>query len=178
MNIHPLFHSLLLRRHGTGFWVLALFCQLAVAQDLPSGWREPNAGESSGAWRHKSSSKFLKATGDFDGDGKLDIAELLVEMSGKRWALFVRLMSAGKWQMLDEPSNIESLDRFGIAVAKPGKYETACGKGYGDYACAHGEPDVLNLTRPGIDFFYTESSDSIFYWDTSAKAFHKILISD
>jgi hypothetical protein len=178
MTIDASLKSWLRRRQGSSLCVLAFLCQLAVAQELPSGWRKANARESSGEWRQKSSSKFLRAIGDFDGDGKPDIAELLVEMSGKRWALFVRLTSAGKWQMLDAPSDIESLDRFGVAVAKPGRYETACGKGYGDYACGHGEPDVLNLTRPGIDFFYTESSDSIFYWDRSAKAFHKHLISD
>ncbi len=115
---------------------------------------------------------------DFDGDGKPDPAELLVNASANQFALFVKLASTGKWRLTDGPFDIKSLDRFGIDLVKPGKYETACGKGYGDYACAHHEPDFMKVSTAAIDLFYTESSDSILYWDSSTKAFRKILISD
>ena len=35
---------------------------------------------------------------------------------------------------------------MGIDIVKPGKYKTACGKGY--YECEKGEPEVLKLKRP------------------------------
>jgi hypothetical protein len=73
-------------------------------------------------------------------------------------ALLVKLSSSGHWQRLSEPLDVADFDRFGIDLVKPGEYKTACGKGYGDYACAHGEPDVLKLHKPAIDLFYTESS--------------------
>jgi len=116
--------------------------------------------------------------GDFDADGKRDTAEFLLNPSTNQFALFVKLASTARWERLGEPFDIKTLDRFGIDFAKPGKWKTACGKGYGDYACAHGEPDVLPLSSPGIDLFYTESSDSIFYWDRRSQQFVEVLMSD
>jgi hypothetical protein len=151
---------------------------LAVAQELPSGWRRPIKVEASGEWRQKSRARFLVVKGDFDGDGKPDTAELLVNPLSSKFALFARLSSTNKWQLVGQAVDVKEFDRFGIDLVKLGEYKTACGKGYGDYACAHGEPDVLKLSNAAIDFFYTESSDSIFYWDAGAKAFREILISD
>jgi len=149
-----------------------------VAQEPPAGWRRPSLAETAAKWRQKSPTRFFTVRGDFDGDGKPDIAELLVNPSRSQFALFVKLASADTWQLLDKPYDLKSLGRFGIEVVKPGKYETACGKGYGDWACANGEPDWLRLAHPGIDFFYTESSDSIYYWDTQSKKFRQVVMSD
>jgi hypothetical protein len=163
---------------GIYFWVPVLAVGLAAAQELPSGWRRPSPTEASGPWRDKSQTRFLVVKSDFDGDGKLDTAELLVNPLTNQFALFVNLASTGKWQLINKPFDLKSLDRFGINHVKPGKYETACGKGYGDWACAHGEPDWLKLSNPGIDFFYTESSDSIYYWDQQSKEFREVVMSD
>jgi hypothetical protein len=147
-------------------------------QTLPAGWRKPTLAESSGAWRKKSPTKFLVVRGDFDGDGKADTAEILISESVAQFAFFVKLAATEKWQMLGEASDVKVLDRFGVDLVKPGKYETACGKGYDDSFCAHGEPDFLHLSHPAIDFIYTESSDSIFYWEASTKTFREIQMSD
>jgi hypothetical protein len=165
-------------KRGICLLLSVLTVGLVVAQQLPTDWRRPTSAEAEHEWRQKSQKRFLVVRGDFDSDGKPDAAELLVNASGSQFALFVRLASTGKWQSVNEPIDIKSFDRFGIDLVKPGKYKTACGKGYGDYACAHGEPDVLKLSAPAIDLFYTESSDSIFYWDQSSKAFRQILMSD
>ena len=168
----------LLRQAAVLIFLAVLLSTVARAQDLPEGWRRPTRSESSGDWRKKNPTRFVVVKGDFDGDGRPDVAELLVNPSTKQFALFVSLSSAQKWQMLNKPYDMAAFDRFGIDNPKPGKYETACGKGYGDYACAHGEPDWLKLTTPAIDFFYTESSESVFYGDTKAKQFREALISD
>jgi hypothetical protein len=147
-------------------------------QTLPAGWRKPTLAEASGTWRKKSPTKFLIVRGDFDGDGKADTAEILVSESAPQFALFIKRAATDKWQMLGEAYDVKALDRFGIDLVKPGKYETACGKGYDDSFCAHGEPDFLNLSHPAIDFIYTESSDSIFYWEPSTKTFREIQMSD
>lgn len=155
-----------------------MLCPAALAQDLPVGWRRGNAVEKSSAWRSKSPSRFFRVEGDFDGDGKSDIAELLINPKEKKFAIFVKLASAQEWRMLGEAGDLGALDRFAIDIVKPGRYETACGKGYDDSFCAHGEPDYLVLSRPAIDFIYTESADQIFYWDSKTKAFREIAMSD
>jgi hypothetical protein len=155
-----------------------LLCSAALAQDLPAEWRTANTVEKSPAWRKKSPTRFFLVEGDFDGDGKSDIAEILVNPTEKKFALFVRLASTPKWQMLGEAGGLGLLDRFGIDLVKPGKYQTACGKGYDDSFCAHGEPDYLTLSHPAIDFIYTESADSIFYWERNTKLFRQIQMSD
>jgi hypothetical protein len=166
-------------RAQRGICICALsLSALVAAQDLPPSWRRPSPTETSDGWRQKSPTRFLRVKGDFDNDGKSDIAEILVNPSSNQFALFVKLSSAGKWQLVGQPYDVKSLDRLGIDYVKPGKYETACGKGYGDYACAHGEPESLKLSTPAIDMFYTESSDSIVYWDSATKAFREVLVGD
>jgi hypothetical protein len=141
-------------------------------------WRKPTAAESSGDWRQKSRTRFLAVKGDFDGDGKADIAELLVNPSKKQFALFVNLASTDKWQLLGEPEDVKWLDGMGIRLVKPGRYKTACGKGYGEEFCAHGEPNFLKLSTPAINMFKEESADVIFYWNRSKKKFVNIQMSD
>ena len=171
--------SLLSFRAKRGIWVfLVLFCELAVAQDLPAGWRRPIKTEAADQWRQKSQTRFFVVRGDFDGDGQPDLAELLVNPTSQKFALFVKLYSTGKWQQLGDPYDLGALQRFGIDLVKPGKYETACGKGYDESFCAHGEPDYLLLSHPAIDFIYTESADIVFYWDEKTKAFREIAMSD
>lgn len=158
--------------------VALLLAATVFAQDLPIGWRRANTVERSSAWRKKSPTRFLRVEGDFDGDGKSDIAELFINPTEKKFAVFVRLASGKNWQMLGEPGALGDLDRFAIDLVKPGKYQTPCGKGYDDSFCAHGEPDYLVLKNSAIDFIYTESADSIFYWEAKKNGFRDIAMSD
>src|SRR5256885_7943415 len=57
--------------------------QVSVRRTLPVGWRLPRAAEATGAWRKKSPTRFLVVRGDFDGDGRNDVAELLVSEDRK-----------------------------------------------------------------------------------------------
>lgn len=77
-----------------------------------------------------------------------------------------------------EKDRLVNLPRMGIASVTPGSYATACGKGYGEWACAHGEPNVLELKHDAIDFFADGSADAIFYWDSKARNFRRIQMSD
>ena len=159
-------------------WIMLTVSPVFGQGIFPNGWRRITQAEAADDWRQKSRTRYLLVKGDFDGDGKSDTAELLLNPSANQFALFVKLASSAKWQMLGEPFDVKVLDRFGIDLVKPGKYQTACGKGYGDYACAHGEPNFLLLSAPGIDLFYTESLDSIFYWDRKSGKFVEVLMSD
>jgi len=159
------------------FAVAALQTALA-AQDLPKGWRRPTKAETSDNWRSKSSTRFQVAKGDFDGDGKPDIAELLVNPSRKRWALFVKLGSTARWQRVGDENEMDWLGGMGIKLVKPGRYETACGKGYGEDFCAHGEPKFLKISTDALDLFKEESADSMAYWDPKRNTFRFVQMSD
>jgi hypothetical protein len=65
---------------------------------------------------------------------------------------------------------------MGVAVAPPGDYVTACGKGH--WECKPGEPEVLHLDLPGINYYQFESANSIFWWDAKSKLFNRTWISD
>src|SRR5438045_8616064 len=80
--------------------VVVLFSALAIAQDLPQGWRRPTGSETSDDWRKKSPSRFLVVKGDFDSDGKLDTAELLVNDSASQFGVFIMLAAPGMWKDL------------------------------------------------------------------------------
>jgi hypothetical protein len=164
-------------KRGIRLFLLTLSA-LAVAQDLPAGWRRPTKAEASGDWRQKSRTRFLVVNGDFDGDSKPDVAELLVNPAAKRFALFVKLGSTGRWHRVGDESEMDWLSGMGIKVVKPGSYETACGKGYEEDFCAHGEPKHLKISTDAIDLFKEESADSIAYWDQKRQAFRFIQMSD
>jgi hypothetical protein len=158
--------------------LLSIGSATMLAQQAPPGWRSPTRTEAPGKWREKSQTRFLRVDGDFDGDGKTDTAELFVNPSSRQFGLFVKLASGGTWQLVNEAADVKALARIGISLVKPGKYETACGKGYDDSFCAHGEPDFLTLSTAAVDLFVEESADSIVYWDRGAKEFRKIQMSD
>jgi hypothetical protein len=156
---------------------------VSAAEKPPiDGWRYPTEADYTGDWgeafkKHVPVPVHVQA--DFNGDGIIDDAWILIRTKNKGWGLFVfmgqPISSKRVIQLDDNPSN-DYPQRMGIALAKPGKYKTACGKGY--FECEKGEPEVLNLTFPGIDYFAYESANSFFFWDKKNKAFKRIWMSD
>ena len=117
----------------------------------------------------------IKVSADFNGDGKQDIAVILIKNDGNGWALFVLLAGQKKIFKLDEITEKGSI-HMGIELVKPGLIKTACGKGY--WECAPDEPMELKLMLPAINYFVFESANSMFFWDKKASAFKRIWISD
>ncbi|MBZ5588165.1 MAG: hypothetical protein LAO05_06340 [Acidobacteriia bacterium] len=108
----------------------------------------------------------------------MDEARLLVKTDASGMALVVFLSNARGFTavILDQIDEPGWLDAMGIALAAPGEYRTACGKGYVD--CEPGESEELMLQRPAIDYFKEESANSFFYWDDRAASFKRVWISD
>ncbi len=160
--------------------LLMLLIPLYLAARDNAEWRSPtqaDLGDDFG-WRKENSDLYLTAKADFDGDGKEDEARLLVNDKENKMGLFVTLSSQkrGDPLLLDAIDLKQRIQAMGIEVAKPGTYKTACGKGY--WTCEKGEPAVLRLKSPAINFFRYESGNSYFIWHNKTKKFKRIWMSD
>ena len=147
----------------------------------PAGWRLPTEADYSGDWLafRKDLPTPFHVEADFNGDGVPDDAWILLRSTGVGWRVVARVSQKGaSARMFDlvDPDGDASAQYHGIALVKPGRYETACGKGY--FECKPGEPEVLNLKKPAIEFFKYESASSIFFWESKAKRFRQVWTSD
>ncbi len=144
----------------------------------PAGWRVPTTSELKSTWRRANPKQFASVNGDFDGDGKLDEAKLLVSVKEKKFGIFIWLIdeaSKNPIQVLTEP-NISALQYMGIDLYKAGNYKTACGKGY--FECKKDELSEIKLRNDAINYFKDESVNSIFYWVPEKKVFVRTWMSD
>jgi hypothetical protein len=158
-----------------------LMLTLSTARSLPEGYRYPTDADRSGDWETFQSEipKPFYAEADFNGDGLPDEAWILLRESGKGWGLFVFLGQRDGEPVvhkLEEDRGGSPAQRFGLDVVEPGRYETACGKGYWD--CEPNEPEELSLVLPGLDFFAFESANSFFWWNVKSSAFKRTWMSD
>jgi len=164
--------------------VLILFLALIPAcsknKALPEGWRAPTNDELKAAWRFDSKDRYTIVNGDFNADGIQDQARLLVREDEKGFGLFAFVSQPDgttKALLLDETNEKSLLSYIGIKKAAPGKYTTACGKGYGP-KCKKDEPSQIEIKTEAIDFFISESANAIIYWDSERKDFRKVWVSD
>ena len=152
---------------------------LAGSMPLPLGWRVPTSSELNDDWRSNDPNKYEVLRGDFNGDGVVDQAMLLVPLKGRSLGLFVFLSQKNhtfKTYALDRIKDVALIKAMGIAKVSPGQYKTACGKGY--WECAKDEAPEISIQHDAIDYFKTESANSYFYWDEQTKTFKRIWISD
>jgi hypothetical protein len=148
--------------------------QVTTQPTLPNGWRKPTASEATGTWRKKSPTRFLVVRGDFDGDGRDDVAELLVSDSGKSSGLFVWLSSQRRWQSI-HGANFP-LGELGINLVLPKKFDTLCADD--PSVCAPSAPATVDLKNKAIEFFAWGEASSIFYWEPSSQTFRNAPMSD
>lgn len=145
----------------------------------PKGYRLPIESDYIDEWQafRKELPEPFVARADFNSDGLLDEAWLLPRLSGG-FGLFAFMGSAEGAPGVARLAGATELkvQGWGIEVVTPGRYQTACGKGYWD--CEAGEPEVLVLTAPAVSFAKFESSNSIFWWNSKAGRFTRTRISD
>jgi len=167
--------------HTRHFVAVILVVTLVAAcapdrKSLPEGWREFTAEDPYNQleWREEDPDRYLRVVADFDGNGEVDEARLLVSNDGHQMALFVFLArDRGHRSILLDKGPVANL---GIARVEPGEYVTAAGKGY--WEPKPGEPETVSLVNPAINYFKHESANSFFYWDESKDAFSRVWISD
>jgi len=162
--------------------VFALLLLLSACVDkfeLPEGWRTPNNVELEDRWRNVDNNKYIKIWGDFNGDGTIDEARLLVRNNPSSLGLFAFVSQPNhsyKSYFLDEMKGNIAIHAMGIRIVASGIYKTACGKGY--WKCSNGETPEIVIKNEAIDYFKTESANSFFYWDSATNKFNRIWISD
>jgi hypothetical protein len=146
----------------------------------PDGWRYPEESDYAEDWKEFRSQRPVPfhVRGDFNGDGFTDDAWILLRVSGAGWGVFVFLSDNGTER---KPITLFEDDRgtaqsHGIGLVPPGRYATACGKGYFD--CSSGEPENIELKLPSIDFFKYESANEYWFWDVDTRSFKTVAISD
>jgi hypothetical protein len=160
--------------------LLVLPTSVVIGQTAPEGWRFPNKSDYRGDWK-----KFRRdvpmpyhVRADLNGDQIVDDAWILISTKGEGQGLFVFLgQRSGKPRVVQlDYSEDDAPQSMYVSLAKPGRYDTACGKGYRN--CAADEPAVLHLARPGIVYAMYESASSVFYWDVRKKEFTRVWLTD
>jgi len=161
--------------------LFALFPLLTFAASplLPPGYRYPNENDISYDWKEFGPQHHVEA--DFNGDGLLDVAWILLDEKGPGWGLFVFLGSQNaKPKVLRLERNLweQPAQRFGVSAAAPSqeRWKTACGKEY--FECKPGEPEEIQITLPSPMFCLIESACFIYLWEKKTGSFHRIQLSD
>lgn len=149
----------------------------------PAGWRYPTALELRTPMRDTSPHHFAKVVADFDGNGQRDIAVLLRKENSTAEGLWVWLAhdQASRWIKLDSNEGSESDGKVVMALDRKdaGALSILCIEQ--DGVCPvneSGEPTMLWLNNPGIDYFRFGSKSVVFYWDGKQNKFLRAKVSD
>jgi hypothetical protein len=146
-------------------------------------WRYPDESDVLYDWKdfRQEGREYYTLAEDFNGDGKLDEAWILIKKDASEWGLFVFLDAKSSDREIIELGRTKMTDfhpqRMGLALAMPGHHLSACEKGYGS-GCEPGERRFVDLKNPAIDFFVFESANSYFFWNEAIDGFERIWISD
>jgi hypothetical protein len=152
--------------------LLAIFLSSHVYANGPSypeQYRNLTEEELSSEWRKADSEKYTKIVADFNGDGLVDGAFLLVDDKNKKLVLLAALCdnnSSYKWIEL-QTMDYAALNYQGISLVKP----TTVAVYKGDITKETKQPVTLNFNS--IKSFSSEGSSSIFTWDSSKKQFQQ-----
>ncbi len=172
------------------FALFGLVCAPAAADvanpPVPNGWHLVTLSEFKGTedfhFRMEERSGGLQASGDFDGDGRVDFARVLESNDRRTCAVFLTYYPKGH-VMHHELANFGLSCNSGIGESlyvvseSPSrkKIKTWCGKGA---FCEKGDTDFIKLELPGVGFGLYEASYSIVSWDKKSRQWHTALISD
>ena len=112
--------------------------------------------------------------GDFDRDGRKDVAQFVLSRGGT-YTLVIRRGAGGRPVVIADGFQLSRMSDVFIAKADPGHWETWCGKGGGsdDEPCPR---KYVNLKGGELVFGIQEATESVVLW--TGKRFAVVLISD
>ncbi len=162
-------------------------------------FRFPDQADLKGDWkfyaeRHGAAPIF--AWGDFNGDGRRDLAFLLPRRDpappgrrqpadresgrGTGYGLFCLLSQpAGAYRLLTLDEDEDSLLwSAGVAAVPPGRYPTLCGLASGTRPECQEQPVEIVLAHDAVHAFGFETSGVFYSWDPKKRGFRKVWVSD
>lgn len=144
----------------------------------PDGWRFPGQSDYSDDWlaNRDTYPEPFHVRSDFNGDGSMDDAWIVIPKKGRGGGLCVFLGGAPDVIWLDRGEMVYKPQMVGIVAVPPGRYVTACGKGYFD--CGPGDPEKLDLSLPSFRFIYFGKASILYWWDAGTKSFNTTSMSD
>lgn len=118
---------------------------------------------------------------DFDGNGLIDLAALIVSREDNGWGLRVFMQtSAGSWEnfpLIDvDKRKIDHISRYGLLAVPPGNYKTWCY--HFPTNCTSDEPKEVSIQYQSFEFVVLESTRVLYYWDPKNNNFTEISTSD
>jgi hypothetical protein len=137
---------------------------------LPAGWRMLNDADR--AEMRAEAERVYRGTGitfpqtyalraDFDGDGRVDQAVMLLNPAETKYGLFVLRRAERSYQLVHSGDSSFLWD-ISLYLERPRTFRTACAKGYGDEeGCRYS----VQARWPAIGLSHNEASYQIFFWD-------------
>jgi hypothetical protein len=122
--------------------------------------------------------RYLSVEGNFEGEGKKEVILLLVRSDGSAFAPFIATENERgiiKLSQVEAASPREYLGKEGVKSARPGRYLTACDKGYD---CYPADKKTITLSFEGVEFFENEGPSRVIYFDPTRRAFTESWLSD
>lgn len=144
-------------------------------ENIVQEWRLPDKEDAIDDWaRFDSPNKIID---DFNGDGKQDVAQILLKTNSNTGYIFKVDLSNNKSYILEKNEKIIP-QSVSIELLEPSNeiWESACAKGYWD--CAENEIRQFKVLKPSIQFCYIESACTVFMWSDRNDDFIKIPLSD
>jgi hypothetical protein len=151
----------------------------AAGPVFPPGWRSPTAEEMQDSWRDKCQNRCAWIAADLDGNNLIEGAFLAVNDRRKSFGLLAFVYSASgeaRWFILDEIKDPSWVTIMGVQVYSPGTYRVMCLES--NKNCGPDGKKPLQIERPAISYFKSESASSIYYWHKGKKRFVRVWESD
>ncbi len=160
--------------------LIAISTASAAELQAPQGWRFPTEADLKGLWveyRDRFPVPY-RVVADFDGNGQLDEAWILIREKGEGFALYVFLGRAkGQPRVIKLFSEDECCaQNYALSLVKPGKRLTVCGQGIAD--CLPSEPKAITLRHPGFEFITLGTASGLYYWSAKSRRFRSLSVAD
>jgi hypothetical protein len=123
---------------------------------VPPGWEKvvpfDLLGTGDFGFRASQVDGYMEARGDFDGDGRPDLAEVYLNRHTGKHAVFITLNAravARVYKVIEAPANL--LVRIGISRTVPGEYRNG--------------PATIKTKYDGLAYFSFDAASQLVYWD-------------